>query len=95
MSAISSRDGSEKCIPEWPIAMPSHTPGTENRKGTPPPAQTPHSIFRSKPLMPMWPGTRSVKLEHNPMKGFFICVGVTPDAWSSARLGIRSRPSLI
>jgi len=79
-------------MPSWPMAMPSQMPGTENRKGTPPPAQMPHSILRSRLRMPMWPGIRSVKLEQRPMKGLRICSGVTPDAWRRARLGMRSMP---
>ena len=67
-------------MPVCPMAIPSQMPGTENRNGAPPPAATPHSILRSSARMPMWPGTRSVKLEHTPMKGLSICLGVTPAA---------------
>ena len=42
-SAISSREGSENFIPEWPIAIPSSTPIVLKMKGTPPAART-HSL---------------------------------------------------
>jgi len=40
LSAISSRLGSEKFMPTWPIAMPSSTPMVLNSNGTPPAART-------------------------------------------------------
>ena len=46
-SAISSREGREYFIPEWPMAMPSSTPMVLKMKGTPPASRT--SRFTSNP----------------------------------------------
>ena len=41
LSAITSRDTSEKCMPSWPIEMPSDTEMVPNSSGKPPAACTP------------------------------------------------------
>jgi hypothetical protein len=77
------------------MAIPSHTPGTENMKLYPPPEWIPFSIARSKSRMPMWPGMRSVKLEHIPMKGLPIADFETPVAYKSDLWGALSIPFFI
>ena len=40
-SAMTSRDTSEKCMPSWPIEMPSETEMVPNSRGKPPASNTP------------------------------------------------------
>ena len=40
-SAMTSRDTSEKCMPSWPIEMPSETEMVPNSNGKPPASNTP------------------------------------------------------
>ncbi len=51
-SAISSRDGSEYFMPEWPMAMPSSMPMVSKIKGTPPATRT--RRFTSWPTSLRW-----------------------------------------
>jgi len=78
MSAMSSREGSEKRMPLWPIEMPSQIPATWNFMATPPAAWMPFSMARSRRGRWIWPGIRSVLLDASPISGFPISSRLMP-----------------
>ena len=59
-SAMSSRDGSEYNMPEWPMAMPSSTPMVLKMNGTPPASRTRRLTRAPTSLRWAWPGMQSV-----------------------------------
>ena len=95
VSAMSSRLGSEKCMPAWFMARPSQMPMTPNSKGTPPAPRTPALTASTTLSRCMWPGTTSLKELAMPTNGRSISASVTPSARSRARCGARATPSLI
>ena len=82
-------------MPECPIDIPSHTPGTLNINACPPPVCIPFSANLSNILIPEWPGIRSVKLEHIPINGASIWFLDTPVPYINALFGARWHPFLI
>ncbi|OQB88274.1 MAG: hypothetical protein BWX86_02698 [Verrucomicrobia bacterium ADurb.Bin122] len=59
-SAMSSRDGRENFMPEWPMAMPSSTPMVLKTKGTPPASRTRRLTSWPTSLRCAWPGMQSM-----------------------------------
>ena len=93
-SAMISRDGSEYCMPSWPMAMPSQMPMTPNSNGTPPASRMPCRIFSASSRRCLWPGTMSFHAFAMPMNGLPMSSSVTPTALRSARCGVLSMPFL-
>jgi hypothetical protein len=95
LSAISSREGSEYFIPEWPIAIPSSTPMVLNRNG--------HAPGRPDALLDVVadrlevdvPGMMSTWLLQMAMNGLFQSPSPTPVARRRLRWAARESPLLM
>ena len=94
LSAISSRVGSEKCIPSWPIAMPSLTAIVVNSRGKPPPACTPSLLAFASRSSGRLHGVTSFQELATPICGLSKSPSVMPMARSIPRAAAFSRPSV-
>ena len=79
-SAINSRDGREKRMPSWFMAMPSHTAMAGNSRGVPPAMRTPALTAEARASKCMWPGTTSLAALTTPTRGRSISSLVRPRA---------------
>ena len=92
VSAISSLELKEKCMPLWPMAMPSQTPMVLNSMGVPPAARTPSLTALAMVCKCTWPGAISLNELTTPTKGRRICSSLYPSAFKRERWGARSTP---
>ena len=79
-SAITSREGSEAFMPEWPIAMPSVTVMVQNSRGVAPTAATPFLTACAWRISEMLQGAASFQQVATPTKGAWICSAESPIA---------------
>ena len=93
VSAISSRELKEKCIPSWPMAIPSQTPMVLNSIGVPPAARTPSFTARAMVCKCICPGATSLKEFTTPINGRRICSSLYPSAFKRERCGACSTPA--
>ena len=93
VSAISSRELKEKCIPSWPMAIPSQTPMVLNSIGVPPAARTPSFTARAIVCKCICPGATSLKEFTTPINGRRICSSLYPSAFKRERCGACSTPA--
>ncbi len=94
LSAITSRDTSEKCIPSWPIEMPSETEIVPNSSGYPPPAWTPSLTTLARRSSDRLHGVISFQDEATPICGFTQSSSPIPTARSIPRAAVFSSPSV-
>ena len=93
-SAMISRDTSEKCMPSWPIEMPSETEIVPNCIGKPPAACTPSLADRARRSSDRLQGVISFQLDATPIWGLGKSSSDMPTARSIPRAAARSRPSV-
>ena len=93
-SAITSRETSEKCMPSWPIEMPSETEIVPNSSGYPPAACTPFLTALASRSSDRLQGVISFQLEATPIWGLSKSSSPIPTARSMPRAAARSRPSV-
>ena len=89
-----SRDTSEKCMPSWPMEMPSETEIVPNCIGKPPAACTPSLADRARRSSDRLQGVISFQLEATPIWGLGKSSSDIPTARSIPRAAARSRPSV-
>lgn len=94
LSAITSRETSEKCMPSWPIEMPSDTEIVPNSSGYPPAACTPSFDAFARRSSDRLHGVISFHDEATPICGFSQSSSPMPTARSMPRAAVRSRPSV-
>ena len=94
-SAMTSRLVSEKCMPSWFMAMPSHTPMVLTCIGVPPAMRTPALTASATCWRWMWPGMTSFWAETTATSGRSISSSVRPSALSRLRCGARASPRLM
>ena len=94
-SAMNSRDGREKRMPSWFMAIPSHTAMAGNSSGVPPAMRTP--ALTASASLPRWrcPGTTSLAALTTPTSGRSISSRVSPSAYKRERCGAFSSPAFI
>ena len=93
-SAITSREISEARIPVVPIETPSETEIVLNSIGVPPAARIPSfTCFASTRWLKLH-GIVSIQVVATPTSGFARSSSVKPTAFSIARAGARSTPSV-
>ena len=93
-SAITSRDTNEKCIPSWPIEIPSDTEIVPNCIGKPPASMTPLREAFAKRSSERLHGVISFHDEAIPICGLAKSSSFIPTARSMPRAGARSKPSV-
>ncbi len=93
-SAITSRETSEKCIPSWPIEIPSETEIVPNSSGYPPAACTPFFTAFASRSRERLHGVISFQLDATPICGFAQSSSPMPTARSMPRAAAFSRPSV-
>ena len=93
-SAMTSRLTSEKCIPSWPIEMPSETEMVPNSRGKPPPACTPFLTALASRSRDRLQGVISFQLDATPIWGFSQSSSPMPTARSMPRAAAFSSPSV-
>ena len=94
LSAMISRLTREKCIPSWPIEMPSLTEMVPNSSGYPPPACTPSLLACASRSSERLQGVISFQELAIPICGLSQSSSVMPTARSMPRAAARSRPSV-
>ncbi len=93
-SAITSRDTSEKCMPSWPIEMPSDTEIVPNSSGYPPAACTPSFADFANRSSERLQGVISFHELATPIWGLTQSSSPIPTARSIPRDAVASRPSV-
>ena len=93
-SAMISRETSEKCIPSWPIEMPSDTEIVPNCIGKPPAWCTPSFADLAKRSSERLQGVISFHEEAMPIWALGKSSSDIPTARSIPRAAARSRPSV-
>ena len=93
-SAITSLETNEKCIPSWPIDMPSETEIVPNCIGNPPASRTPCFDAFAKRSNERLHGVISFQEDAIPICGLTQSSSFIPTALSIPRAGARSRPSV-
>ena len=93
-SAITSRDTSEKCMPSWPIEIPSETEIVPNSIGQPFAWRTPTFTASARRSRDKLQGVTSFQEEATPICGFTQSSSPIPTARSIPRAGARSIPSV-
>ena len=93
-SAITSRETNEKCIPSWPIEMPSETEIVPNCIGKPPASITPFLEAFAKRSSDKLQGVISFHEETIPICGLTQSSSPIPTARNMPRAGARSKPSV-
>ena len=93
-SAMTSRETSEKCIPSWPIEIPSETEMVPNCIGNPPASITPLRDALARRSSERLHGVISFHDEAIPICGFLKSSSFIPTARSMPRAGARSSPSV-
>ncbi len=93
-SAMMSRLTSEKCIPSWPMEMPSDTEIVPNCSGYPPPACTPSLAPCASRSSDRLHGVISFHELAMPICGFAKSSSPIPTARSIPRDAVASRPSV-
>ena len=93
-SAMISRLTREKCIPSWPIEMPSETEMVPNSKGYPPAACTPSLTALASRSRERLHGVISFQLDATPIWGLSQSSSLMPTARSMPREPVASRPSV-
>ena len=93
-SAITSRETSEKCMPSWPIEMPSDTEIVPNSSGKPPAAWTPDFAALASRSSDRLHGVISFHEDAIPICGLAKSSSPRPTARSMPRAAARSSPSV-
>ena len=93
-SAITSRETSEKCIPSWPIEIPSETEMVPNCIGKPPASRIPLRDAFAKRSSERLQGVISFHEDATPICGLTQSSSPIPTARSIPRAGERSKPSV-
>ena len=93
-SAITSRETKEKCIPSWPIEIPSETEIVPNCIGNPPASRTPCFEALAKRSKDKLHGVISFHDEAIPICGLTQSSSPIPTARNIPRAGARSNPSV-
>ena len=93
-SAMTSRETSEKCIPSWPIEMPSETEMVPNSSGYPPAAWTPSFAALASRSSDRLHGVISFHELATPICGFAKSSSPIPTARSMPRAAVLSIPSV-
>ena len=93
-SAITSRETKEKCIPSWPIEIPSETEIVPNCIGNPPASITPCLEAFAKRSRDKLHGVISFQDDAIPICGLTQSASPIPTARNIPRAGARSRPSV-
>ena len=93
-SAMISRLTSEKCIPSWPIEMPSDTEMVPNCMGKPPALRTPSVDALARRSSERLHGVISFHDDATPICGFTQSSSPIPTARSMPREADFSRPSV-
>jgi hypothetical protein len=93
-SAMISRLTREKCMPSWPIEMPSDTEMVPNSSGKPPAACTPSLTALASRSSERLHGVISFQLDATPTWGFSQSSSPMPTARSMPRAAVFSRPSV-
>ncbi len=93
-SAIRSREISEARIPVVPIETPSETEIVLNSIGVPPAARMPSLTCLASTRWLRLHGIVSIQVVATPTSGFARSSSVKPTAFSIARAGARSQPSV-
>ena len=93
-SAITSRETSEKCMPSWPMAMPSETEMVPNSSGYPPAACTPFFTALASRSRDRLHGVISFHDDATPICGLTQSSSPMPTARSIPRAAVFSRPSV-
>ena len=93
-SAMTSRLTREKCMPSWPIEMPSETEIVPNSSGYPPAACTPFFTALASRSSERLQGVISFQLDATPICGFSQSSSPMPTARSIPRAAVASRPSV-
>ena len=94
VSAMTSRETSEKCMPSWPIEMPSDTEMVPNSSGYPPAACTPFFTAFASRSSDRLQGVISFQDEATPICGLAKSSSPMPTARSMPRAAVFSRPSV-
>lgn len=93
-SAMTSRDTREKCIPSWPMEMPSETEMVPNSIGNPPAACTPCLLAPASRCNDRLHGVISFHDDATPIWGLAKSSSPMPTARSMPRAAARSIPSV-
>ncbi|CAB4572332.1 unannotated protein [freshwater metagenome] len=93
-SAIISRETSEKCIPSWPIEIPSDTEIVPNCIGNPPASRTPCLEAFAKRSSERLQGVISFQEDAIPICGLTQSSSPIPTARNIPRAGDLSKPSV-
>ena len=94
LSAMISRDTSEKCMPSWPIEMPSETEMVPNFIGKPPASNTPSLTALASRSSDRLHGVISFHDDATPICGLAKSSSPMPTARSMPRAAAFSRPSV-
>src|SRR5665648_1294290 len=94
LSAMVSRLTREKCIPSWPIEMPSETEMVANSSGNPPAACTPFLAALASRSSDRLQGVISFQELATPIWGLAKSSSPIPTARSMPRAAVASRPSV-
>ena len=94
LSAMTSRDTREKCMPSWPIEMPSDTEMVPNSIGKPPAANTPSLTALASRSSDRLHGVISFHDDATPICGLAKSSSPMPTARSIPRAAAFSRPSV-
>ena len=94
LSAMTSRDTSEKCMPSCPIAMPSETEMVPNFIGKPPASNTPSLTPSDSRSSERLHGVISFHDDATPICGLAKSSSPMPTARSIPRAAVFSRPSV-
>ena len=93
-SAITSRETREKCMPSWPMEMPSETETVPNSSGYPPAAWTPSFEAWARRSRERLQGVISFQDDAMPICGLPKSSSPMPTARSMPRAAVRSMPSV-
>ena len=93
-SAITSLDTNEKCIPSWPIEIPSDTEMVPNCIGKPPASMTPLRDAFARRSNERLHGVISFQEDAIPICGLTQSSSPIPTARNMPRAGARSMPSV-
>ena len=93
-SAMTSLETSEKCIPSWPIEIPSDIEMVPNCIGKPFARSTPTLAAFARRSKERLQGVSSFQLDPMPICGFTQSASPIPTARSIPRAGARSIPSV-
>ncbi|CAH0309050.1 hypothetical protein SRABI128_04443 [Microbacterium sp. Bi128] len=94
-SAMTSRETSEKCMPSWPIEMPSETEMVPNCSGYPPPECTPSLAPWARRSRLRLQGVISFQLDAMPIWGLSQSSSPMPTPRSIPRDVVASMPSVM